>query len=123
MSLSDLNQRVTNAITLAEGLPKDSPRAWAAFREVSKLEEEIASLTSPQDLEGEIARLGVVAAALSARDLLRAIVLGKAYLAEGLAPEVAAKLQSLVDSAQQQVDALLEHEPTVEPARFTLTAA
>ncbi|MCA9644703.1 MAG: hypothetical protein H6718_07770 [Polyangiaceae bacterium] len=122
MSLSDLNQRVTNAITLAEGLPKDSPRAWAAFREVSKLEEEIASLTSPQDLEGEIARLGAVASALSAKEPLRALRLGEQYVAHGLAADVAAKLQSLLDSAEQQVDALLEHEPTVEPARFTLTA-
>ena len=66
MSLDALNRRVTNAIIRAESLPPGSRDAWEAFHDVSALEESIATLLPPDDLEGEIARLGAVTAALSA---------------------------------------------------------
>ncbi|HWO25613.1 MAG TPA: hypothetical protein VNO30_43030 [Kofleriaceae bacterium] len=63
---------------------------------MSTLEESIASLMSPDDIEGEIARLGAVTAALSAGEPLRALQLAERFLAERLAPEVAEKLCQLV---------------------------
>ena len=68
MDLDDLNVRVTGAILRAERVPAGSTEAEEAFREVGRLEESIASITPPEELEGEIARLGAVTAALSAAD-------------------------------------------------------
>jgi hypothetical protein len=95
MSLEELNRRVTNAIVWAESLPAGSRDAWEAFHEVSELEESIAKLVPPDDLEGEIARLGAVTAALSAGEHLRALQLAERYLAENLAPEIAENSVSL----------------------------
>jgi len=72
MNLDEFNHRVTNAIVRAESLPAGSRDAWEAFHNVSVLEESIATLVPLADLEGEIARLGVVTAALSAGEPLRA---------------------------------------------------
>ena len=87
MNLDDLNRRVTNAIVLAESLPAGSRDAWEAFRDVSVLEESIATIVPPDHLEGEIARLGAVTAALSAGEPLRALQLAERFLAEGLPPK------------------------------------
>lgn len=108
MSLDELNRRVTNAIIRAERLPAGSRDAREAFREVSALEESIAALVPPGDIEGEIARLGAVTAALSAGEPLLALQLAERFLAEALAPAVAAKLRQLADEA----DAELSRAPT-----------
>ncbi len=122
MNLAELNRRVTDAITVAEGLPKDSPESWTAFREVSLLEEQIARSTPADDVEGEIARLGAVAAALSANEPLRAVQLGEIYLTEGLADDIKAKLAAMLDEADKTISALAENL-TVRPVKFTLEAA
>ncbi|HSK04037.1 MAG TPA: hypothetical protein VK932_22440 [Kofleriaceae bacterium] len=123
MSLDELNRRVTNAIVRAESLPAGSREAWEAFREVSALEESIALRLPPDDLEGEIARLGAVTAALSAGEPLRALQLAARFLAENLAPEVAEKLRQLVKEADAELVRAASDEPTVRPVTFTLRAA
>jgi len=122
MNLAELNLRVTDAITHAESLPKDSPESWTAFREVSLLEEQIARLTPSDDLEGEIARLGAVAAALSANEPLRAVRLGETYLAEALADDIKSKLKLMLADVDAALTALAE-DLTVQPVKFTLDAA
>jgi hypothetical protein len=112
MSLDELNRRVTNVIIRAERLPAGSRDARDAFREVSALEESIAALVLPDDIEGEIARLGAVTAALSAGEPLRALQLADRFLAEALAPAVAAKLRQLAAEA----DVELAREGTDAPA-------
>jgi hypothetical protein len=123
MSLDELNRRVTNAIVRAESLPAGSREAWEAFRDVSALEESIATLVPPDDLEGEIARLGAVTAALSAGEPLRALQLAERFLAENLAPEIAGKLRQLVEEADAEIVRAVSDEPTVVPVMFTLRAA
>lgn len=122
MNLAELNRRVTDAITIAEGLPKGSPESWTAFREVSLIEEIIARLTPADDVEGEIARLGAVAAALSANEPLRAVQLGETYLAEGLADDIKSKLTAMLDEADDTISVLAANL-TVQPVKFTLEAA
>jgi hypothetical protein len=122
MSLDELNRRVTNAIVRAESLPAGSRDAWEAFHEVSTLEESIATLVPPDDLEGEIARLGAVTAALSAGEPLRALQLAARFLAERLTPEVAEQLRRLVKEAEAELVRAGSDEPTVIPVTFTLRA-
>jgi hypothetical protein len=122
MSLDELNRRVTNAILRAESLPAGSRDAWAAFREVSALEESIAALVPPDDIEGERARLGAVTTALSAGEPLRALQLAERFLAEKLAPEVAGRLYQLVKEADAEIVRAGADEPTVIPVTFTLRA-
>lgn len=123
MNLDKLNRRVTNAIVRAESLPAGSRDAWDAFHEVSALEEAIAALVPPDDLEGEIARLGAVTAALSAGEPLRALQLAERFLSESLAPEIAEKLRQLVTEADAELARAITDEPTVVPVTFTLRAA
>ena len=123
MNLDELNHLVTNAIVRAESLPAGSRDAWEAFREVSGLEESIATLVPPDDLEGEIARLGAVTAALSAGEPLRALQLAARFLAESLASEIAEKLRELVNEADAELVRAVIDEPTVKPVTFTLRAA
>ena len=123
MSLDELNRRVTNAIIRAESLPAGSRDAWEAFHDVSALEESITTLVPPDDLEGEIARLGAVTAALSAGEPLRALQLAERFLAENLAPEIAEKLRQLVKEADAELVRAATNAPTVKPVTFTLRAA
>lgn len=123
MDLDDLNARVTEAILRAERLPVGSDRAQEAFREVGRLEEAIAGLTSAHDIEGEIARLGAVTAALSAAEPLRALVLVERYLAEGASPAAAAKLEALRAEADADLAEVASKAPPVRPVRYTLLAA
>lgn len=74
-----------------------------AFREVSRWEEQIARSTQPGDVEGEIARLGAVAAALSASEPLRAVQMAQAFLEEGLAADVASKLEAMIEEANERL--------------------
>lgn len=123
MDLDDLNARVTDAILRAERLPVGSDQAQEAFREVGRLEETIAELTSAHDIEGEIARLGAIAAALSAAEPLRALVLVERYLAEGASPGAAAKLEALRAEADADLADVASKAPPVRPVRYTLLAA
>jgi hypothetical protein len=123
MELDDLNARVTEAILRAERLPQGSEQAEEAFREVGRLEEAITDLTAAHDVEGEIARLGAVTAALSAADPLRALWLGDRYQREGVSPEAAAKLDALRAEAETEIARYASEVPLVRVLRFTLEKA
>jgi hypothetical protein len=123
MDLDDLNVRVTDAILRAERVPAGSTEAEEAFREVGRLEESIANITPPEDLEGEIARLGAVTAALSAADPLHALLLVERYLAEGVSREAASKLDALQSRAESMLAETALKAPLVEPVRYTVQRA
>lgn len=123
MNLDDLNARVTEAILRAERLPKGSDQAQEAFREVGRIEECIAASMPADGLEGEIARLGAVAAALSAAEPLRALFLAERYLAEGVSPEAAAKLEALRAEADADLAEAASRVPPVRPIKYTLQEA
>ncbi len=101
--LGRLNRDVTAAILRAEHLPA-GPEAALAFLEVSLLEESIARIISPDNLEGAIARQGAITAALSAGGWLRALTLAADYLAQSPPPELAQQLSLLRDEAMAQRD-------------------
>jgi len=71
-ALDEVNAAVTIAIDRAERQAAGSGSAacHAAWREVEKCEQRIADLTSPDTLEGEIARRGVLSARKRADDAL-----------------------------------------------------
>ncbi|MEO7036085.1 MAG: hypothetical protein ABI548_19255 [Polyangiaceae bacterium] len=123
MELDDLNDSVTSAILHAESLPVGSWDAQRAFREVADLEEEIATIVGARVVEGEVARLGAVTAALSAGEPLRAIQLAARYSADEFSASARSKLEELVAEAEAELDLELANEPTVEPIRFVLPAA
>jgi hypothetical protein len=123
MELDDLNARVTEAILRAERLPVGSDQAQEAFREVGRLEETIADLTTAHDVEGEIARLGAVTAALSAAEPLRALVLVERYLAERVSPEAAVKLEALRAEAEAELKEAVSRVPPVRPIKYTFQEA
>lgn len=123
MNLDDLNARVTEAILHAERLPMGSDQAQEAFREVGRIEESIADLTPADDLEGEIARLGAVTAALSGSEPLRALLLVDRYLAEDVSPEAAAKLEALRSEADVELAEIASKVPPVRPVKYILQEA
>lgn len=122
MNLDDLNSRVTNAILRAEALPAKSWEAQSAFREVADLEEGIASIAGAQTAEGEIARLGAVAASLNAGDPLRTIQLAERYLADALSAPARHELEELRREADAEILRGIVDEPSVAPIRFKLRA-
>jgi hypothetical protein len=123
MDLDDLNARVTEAILRAERLPPGSDPAQEAFREVGRLEEAIAGSTSAHEVEGEIARLGAVTASLSAGDPLHALWLVDHYLADGVSPEAAARLEALRAEADAELAEAASKAPPVRPVKYTLQEA
>ncbi len=123
MDVIDLNESVTTAILRAEALPAGSWEAQRAFREVADLEEEIATIFGARVVEGEIARLGAVAAALSAGEPLRAIQLAVRYQADELSEGAQRKLEELLKEAESEVERQIADAPGVEPVRFRLRAA
>ena len=123
MELDDLNKSVTNAILRAEALKPGSWDAQHAFREVAELEEEIATIVGARVVDGEIARLGAVAAALSAGEPLRAIQLATRYLADQLSDSAQAKLGELVNEANTELELGAADGPSVAQIRFQLRAA
>lgn len=123
MDIDDLNERVTEAILRAERLPAGSYEAEEAFREVWLLEEAIAGLISAEDVEGEIARLGAVTAALSAAEPLQALVLVDRYLAEEISPEATARLEGLRAEADADLARRLLTPPLVVPVLYRLPDA
>jgi hypothetical protein len=123
MELDDLNAQVTEAILRAERLAAGSDQAQEAFREVGRIEELIAGSTAVHALEGEIARLGAVTAALSAAEPLRALVLVDRYLAEGVSLEAATKLEALRAEADVDLAEVASKVPPVRPLKYTLREA
>jgi len=102
MDLAELNRRVTSAIFRAERLAEGSWEAPAAYREVSILEENIATRTGPGEVEGAVAREGAVRAALRTGESLRALSLATRYLEEDAAPaDLRAKLEALRAEAER----------------------
>lgn len=88
-AIETLYPRVTAAIMRAEAMePRDGAEARAAQREVSRLEEEIAGLLPPSDIEGALARRGAVRAALAAGDQDRAETLAGCYAREADTPAI-----------------------------------
>jgi hypothetical protein len=120
LEVAELNANVAQAILHAESLPSDSLEAQLAFRHVSILEETITWLTSAEDVDGEIGRLGAVAAALHAEEPLRALQLAWRYEQEQLSSNAVAKLLELAAEAETEIDRLAQCAPKVEPARFRL---
>jgi hypothetical protein len=96
--LAALNEQVTAAILRAEQHPPGTEAA-TAFREVSRLEEAIARITTPGSLEGGVARRGAVTAALSAGDWLRAMKLANDYLEQAPPLPLEQQLVALIDQA------------------------
>lgn len=87
MEVDILNTLVSGAIWRAEQSDElGLETARSAWKEVSKLEEEIAKLMPVKDAEGRISRRGAVRAALRAEDPVRAQDLVKRYAAEDGAP-------------------------------------
>jgi hypothetical protein len=123
MDLDDLNKSVTHAILQAEAFPRGSWEAQHAFREVADLEEEVATIAGAGVVDGEIARLGAVTAAMSAGEPLRAIQLGARYLADELSATVRARLEELVNEGNAEIDREAADGPSVAPIRFNLRAA
>lgn len=73
MDLETLYRVVTERITSAEALAElGAPGAADAFRDVSLVEDQIASQCSADSIEGELARRGAIRAAINAGDLDRA---------------------------------------------------
>jgi hypothetical protein len=123
MGLDELNSRVTSAILRAEALPPGSWDAERAFRDVADLEEEIAAIAGANTVEGEVARLGAVAASVSAGDLVRAVQLAERYLADALSDRSRAKLCELRDEAEADIVRAAANAPNVDPVPFILRAA
>jgi hypothetical protein len=118
--LDDLNMRVTGAIFRAEHAALGSLIAEAAYREVSTLEEEIARQVGADEIEGALARVGAVTAALRAGDWLRAAQLAEAFSSDAPA-DLRDQLAGLAAEADAQSRAVAE--PDVLPIVFDLRAA
>jgi hypothetical protein len=120
MDLAELNRRVTSAIFDAEALAHGSWEAQCAFRTVSELEEEIATMAGAGTVEGDIARLGALTAALSAGEPLRALQLGERYGADSLSDGARARLAQLLAEAEAELARHAAEAPDVVPIRFKL---
>lgn len=123
MEIDDLNTSVTTAILRAEALKPGSWEAQRAFREVADLEEEIATIMGAGVVDGEIARLGAVTAAMSADELLRAVQLATRYLADELSGATRAKLEALFREAEAELERGVADAPRVARIPFQLRAA
>lgn len=110
MSVDTLYTLVSGAIWRAEQLDElGLGTANWAWREVSKLEEEIAKTVPAKQTEGRIARRGAVRAALRGRDHLRARELAERYAAEDGVPD--ALRSDLRDMLETDANELSEEFP------------
>ena len=123
MSIEDLNNSVTTAILRAEALPPGSWEAERAFREVAEIEQELAAIVGAQTVQGEVARLGAVAASLSAGDPLRAVQLAERYLEDALSDRSRTRLEQLHAEAEAEITRAAAVSPNVVPIPFILNAA
>lgn len=92
---NDLNQKVTEAIFRAEHFFEGSAKAIETFKEVSLLEEAIAKITNPNELDGYVSRRGAVTAAISARDYDRARDLVEVFVKEPCSEPLRLALEAL----------------------------
>lgn len=94
-TLDELYTLVTDAVLLAE--QTEHPDDYEAL---SKLEEEIASITSGDDIEGQIARVGSIASAWRALDKTRFLSLIERYSPE-LPPNIREQLNEMAINFQE----------------------
>jgi hypothetical protein len=123
MGLDGPYRSATSAILRAEALAPGSWETERAFRYAAELEEGIAAIAGANTVQGEVARLGAVAAAMCAGDLVRAVQLAECYLAEVLSDRSRAKLQELRDEGEAQIARAALSAPNVEPVAFILPEA
>src|ERR1700722_7107699 len=97
MVIETLYPQGTEPIRKAEVLDEiGAPGARDAYRDVSLIEERIATILPPSDVEGVVARRGAVTAAISARDYRRAETLAARFVAEvGLPATAKAELKKV----------------------------
>ena len=119
-TLDELNMRVTGAIFRAEHEAPGSAEAEDAYRLVSELEERIGSLVPADQLQGALARVGAVTAALRADNWLRAAQLAESY-ADNAPADLAEQLRELAGEAERASRVVVE--PDVRPVSFGLRAA
>jgi len=81
-NLDELNRAVTAAILEAEGLERRGEDAQQAYLKVAMVEADISAATTPDTLEGQLARLGAIRAALKAGEASVALALVEAQYAE-----------------------------------------
>ena len=93
------------------------------MRSATELEQELAAIVGAQTVQGEVARLGAVAASLSAGDLLRAVQLAERYLADALSERSRAKLEQLHAEAEAEITRAAAVSPNVEAVQFIFHAA
>jgi hypothetical protein len=117
--LNGLNEKVTEAILRAEAAAPDSVQAGYLYREVSELEERISEITPSESIEGIVARVGAVTAALDAHDWVRASRLAEAYLV-GAPADLAEELKRLLAEADDVGRRV--REPDVRPITVVLAA-
>jgi hypothetical protein len=90
----ELDSLVTGAILRAEVLQDEgSPSAASAWREVLEYERLLAQITAPTSVEGGVARVGAVFAALAAGDRVEATRLAELFREENLPDERRAALE------------------------------
>lgn len=97
MDIETLYPLVTEAIRRAEVYEElHAPGMRDAWRDVSRLEEEIAKVLPYNDLEGEVARRGAITAAISGAAFRRAIDLADRFMLEcGTDSSLSRDLQAL----------------------------
>ncbi len=95
--LDELNMLVSEAIHAAENdMHEMSGHQRAAYRRVSEIEAEIAELIPVDLLEGAVARMGAVRAAVNAGDMARASELVEKYVAAGISDTLKNALRALL---------------------------
>ncbi len=119
-TLQNLNARISEEIFFAGRAAQGSMEAQSAYLRISALEEQIARLTAPDAVDGALARVGAVSAALRAGDWLRAARLVDEFMEDAPA-DVAEELRALGREADDA--ARVVQEPDVRPVRFHLEAA
>jgi len=85
--LDELNGAVTTALLEAEEIERRGEDAQRAYLKVAMVEAEIAAATTPDTLEGQLARLGAIRAALKAGRVAIALAFVEAQYAECLGRE------------------------------------
>lgn len=106
-----LNTLVTEAIWRAEELEAIGIRpASSAWKDVSRIEEQLATALPVSEAQGRIARRGAVDAALKAGDYDRAQALADAYIAEEAAPvSLKNALREILEEADQALVGRFQH--------------
>lgn len=122
MDIETLYPLVTEAIRRAEVLDElGAPGARQAHLDVSLLEERIAGILPPSDVEGSIARRGAVRAAIAAHEFRRAEDLVSRFTAECDADDsVRADLTILKEEASSVVAQKDGSRPARYPRASTL---